>query len=68
MPGADIAAIRLKEVKKRLETATLGDSEKLRVGEKVVAIGNPFGLGLTVTAGIISATRHPLQGPGGREM
>jgi serine protease Do/serine protease DegQ len=38
----------------------LGDSSKLEVGDYVVAIGNPFGLGQTVTSGIISATDRPL--------
>ncbi len=38
----------------------LGDSDKLNVGDFVVAIGNPFGLGQTVTSGIVSATSRPL--------
>ena len=50
----DIALIKI-ETKKKLPHVTLGDSEKLDVGEWVVAIGNPFGLGHTVTAGIVSA-------------
>jgi len=37
-----------------------GDSKKLEVGDYVVAIGNPFGLGQTVTSGIVSATDRPL--------
>ncbi|HLO23678.1 MAG TPA: trypsin-like peptidase domain-containing protein, partial [Methyloceanibacter sp.] len=43
-----------------LPTLALGDSGKLEVGDYVVAIGNPFGLGQTVTSGIISATDRPL--------
>ena len=53
-PKTDLALIKI-EAKKDLPTAPLGDSSKLRVGEWVVAIGNPFGLGHTVTAGIVSA-------------
>lgn len=50
----DIALIKIKAGKK-LPHVALGDSEKLEIGEWVVAIGNPFGLGHTVTAGIVSA-------------
>jgi len=50
----DIALIKI-EPKDGLPTCKLGDSDKTRVGDWVVAIGNPFGLGHTVTAGIVSA-------------
>jgi serine protease Do len=50
----DLALIKI-EAKRDLPVAPLGDSEKLRVGEWVLAIGNPFGLGHTVTVGIASA-------------
>ncbi len=50
----DIALLKIKE-KKALPFVRFGDSEKLRVGDWVVAIGNPFGLEQTVTAGIVSA-------------
>ena len=52
-PESDIAVIKIDA--KGLPTATLGDSAKLRVGEIVLAIGNPFGLNRTVTSGIVSA-------------
>jgi len=53
-PNTDIALIKIN-ADKALPAVTLGNSDKLRVGEWVFAIGNPFGLDHTVTAGIISA-------------
>jgi len=53
-PKTDIALIKI-DAKKKLPHVDLGNSEKVEVGEWVVAIGNPFGLGHTVTAGIVSA-------------
>jgi serine protease Do len=54
-PDTDIAVLRLRDVRGPLPAAALGSSDSLRVGDPVVAIGNPFGLDLTVTQGIISA-------------
>ena len=51
---ADVALIKIK-TKRKLQAAPLGDSDSLQVGEWVMAIGNPFGHGHTVTKGIISA-------------
>jgi serine protease Do len=53
-PKTDIAVIKIDDVRD-LTVVTLGDSDSLRVGEWVMAIGNPFGLEHTVTAGIVSA-------------
>ncbi|MGH7829792.1 MAG: trypsin-like peptidase domain-containing protein, partial [Candidatus Binatia bacterium] len=62
-PKTDIAVIKIN-AKANLPTAPLGDSDGLEVGEWVVAIGNPFGLDSTVTAGIVSAKgRHIGAGP-----
>ena len=52
----DVAVLRVKP-EKPLKAVKFGDSEKIRVGDPVMAVGNPFGLGGTVTAGIVSA-RH----------
>jgi Do/DeqQ family serine protease len=51
---SDIALLQIK-TNKSLTQITLADSDRLRVGDLVIAIGNPFGLGQTVTSGIISA-------------
>jgi serine protease Do len=62
-PKTDIALIRVK-TDKPLASLPLGDSDKIRPGDWVVAIGNPYGLGHTVTAGIVSAKgRNIGQGP-----
>ncbi len=53
-PKSDLALIKI-EPQKKLPFVKFGDSDKLRVGEWVLAIGNPFGLQKTVTAGIVSA-------------
>jgi serine protease Do len=51
----DVAVLKLESPPADLPVASLGQSDALRVGEYVVAIGNPFGLGNTVTMGIVSA-------------
>jgi Do/DeqQ family serine protease len=53
-PRTDLAILRLKSAS-GLQTIELGDSEALEVGDLVLAIGNPFGVGQTVTQGIVSA-------------
>jgi serine protease Do len=52
-PMTDLAVVRIKA--SDLKAATLGDSDKLKVGEWIIAAGNPFGLNDTITAGIVSA-------------
>jgi len=55
----DLAVLKI-DAGKPLPYLQFGDSSKVRVGDKVVAIGNPFGLGGTVTAGIVSATNREI--------
>jgi serine protease Do len=66
-PKTDIALIKI-DTKDALPVTALGDSDKLEVGEWVVAIGNPFGLHNTVTAGIVSAKERRGINPGGRDL
>ena len=62
--GADLAVIRLKNVDtSELHPLTFGDSSALQVGDSVVAIGSPFGLPNTLTAGIVSALQRTIQAP-----
>lgn len=56
----DLALLKVKPAKP-LKAVKFGDSDKLRLGEWVVAIGNPFSLGGTVTAGIVSARNRDIQ-------
>jgi serine protease Do len=53
-PKTDLALLKINP-KEKLPAVRFGDSNKLRIGDWVIAIGNPFGLGHTVTAGIVSA-------------
>ena len=58
-PKTDLALLKV-EPEKPLKAASFGDSSEMRVGDWVMAIGNPFGLGGSVTVGIISATRRDI--------
>jgi Do/DeqQ family serine protease len=53
-PATDIAVLKVEPKGEELVEIAIGDSEELRVGDFVIAIGNPFGLGHTVTSGIVS--------------
>lgn len=61
-PRSDLAVIKIKA--SGLTPAKLGDSDKLKIGEWVVASGNPFGLDNTITAGIVSAKGRSIMGGG----
>ncbi len=54
-PRSDIAVLKIKDAPRDLTTITFGDADALEVGDLVLAIGNPFGVGQTVTQGIVSA-------------
>lgn len=62
----DLAVIKINPGNKKLTVIQLGDSSKLEVGKRVFAIGNPFGLDRTMTAGIISSIGRTLRTENGR--
>ncbi|MEP6719095.1 MAG: trypsin-like peptidase domain-containing protein [bacterium] len=66
-PDTDLAVIKLIEMPKEpLTIVPLGDSDKLVVGQKVLAIGNPFGMDRTLTTGVISGLQRPIRARNGR--
>ena len=60
-PDNDLAVIRIEAPKEELTTISLGAAKDLFVGQKVLAIGNPFGLDRTLTTGIVSGLARPLK-------
>jgi S1-C subfamily serine protease len=64
-PATDVALLKVDASASSLHPLALGDSSKVEVGEEVIAIGNPFGLDRTVTAGIVSALQRQIQAPNG---
>jgi S1-C subfamily serine protease len=64
-PATDVALLKVDAPADSLHPLALGDSANVQVGEPVVAIGNPFGLDRTVTAGIVSAIQRQIQAPNG---
>lgn len=68
-PDTDLAVIRLIEKPRvPLTVVPLGDSDKLVVGQKVLAIGNPFGLDRTLTTGVISGLQRPIRARNNRQI
>jgi S1-C subfamily serine protease len=64
-PTKDIAVLKLSEPVTGLAPVTIGSSRNLQVGQKVIAVGNPFGFDHTVTKGIVSALGRTMPGAGG---
>jgi S1-C subfamily serine protease len=64
-PSTDLAVLKVDAQARALTPLPLGNSDAVRVGDAVVAIGNPFGLERTVTAGIVSALQREITAPNG---
>jgi putative serine protease PepD len=62
-PSTDIAVLKVGVKSRALKSLPLGDSDTVRVGDQVIAIGNPFGLDRSVTAGIVSAVQRRIEAP-----
>src|SRR5947209_10018504 len=65
-PDTDLAVIQVNAPRDVMKIVPLGDSDKLVVGQKVLAIGNPFRLDRTLTTGVISGLQRPIQARNGR--
>jgi S1-C subfamily serine protease len=62
-PSTDIAVLKVDVKSRALRSLALGNSDAVRVGDQVIAIGNPFGLERSVTAGIVSAVQRQIEAP-----
>ncbi|HVF68798.1 MAG TPA: trypsin-like peptidase domain-containing protein [Pyrinomonadaceae bacterium] len=65
-PDTDLAVLQVNGAPQGLRVVPLGDSDRLTVGQKVLAIGNPFGLDRTLTTGVISGLQRPIEARNGR--
>lgn len=64
-PDSDLAAIKIEAPKEKLKVVSMGDSKNLKIGQKVLAIGNPFGLQRTLTTGIVSSVGRTIRSDSG---
>jgi len=64
-PDNDLAVIKIDAPREKLKVVAMGDSKNLKIGQKVLAIGNPFGLARTLTTGIISSLGRTIRSEGG---
>lgn len=67
-PDKDIAVLRIAAPREKLVPLTPGHSQGLLAGQKVLAVGNPFGLDQSLTVGVVSALGRELQSPSGRRI
>src|SRR5579883_438311 len=67
-PDNDLAVVQISAPKDKLKPITVGTSHDLKVGQRVYAIGNPFGLSLTMTKGIISSLNRIIESPSGAKI
>ena len=67
-PDTDLAVIKVDSGGDALSVVPLGDSDRLVVGQKVLAIGNPFGLARTLSTGVISGLQRPIRARNGRQI
>jgi S1-C subfamily serine protease len=67
-PDTDVAVIKIEARREDLVLIPMGSSEHLKVGQKVIAIGNPFGLGQTLTTGVISSIGRTIRSSSGTQV
>ncbi|MGA9998056.1 MAG: trypsin-like peptidase domain-containing protein [Pyrinomonadaceae bacterium] len=67
-PDTDLAVIKVEVPRNQLTVVPLGDSDQLTVGQKVLAIGNPFGYDRTLTTGVISGLQRPIRARNNRQI
>jgi len=64
-PDTDLAVVKIEAPKESLTVIPMGDSSGLKVGQKAMAIGNPYGLGQTLTAGVVSSVGRTMRAENG---